>query len=504
MSVEPPSSGRPTGPPSGPLSGPPSEPPPGRPSGPPSQPPSGPPSQPSGAGSPEDGDGEPRRSRWRSAPGIALITTAVVAVTAIALVLALMNGGGSGSGGGSGQVGEVFMQPAGKTGPEPYTEAPATDTSFPPASVAPAGASPPTDTVSGVDGGDDGLYGGTRNVSSCDVERQIKALRADPAKNRAFASVAGVAPSGVPAHLRSLTPVQLRLDTRVTNHGYRDGAATTYQAVLQAGTAVLVDRHGVPRVRCACGNPLTPPLAQRSGFKRTGESWPSYSPATTVVVKPSVTVVDEFVLYDPEHDHHWFARRPGDKPHQDRPTRPPARLTPSITVSTPSTPASDGPRTSPPCVSPPADRPPGCPLPPSSGSSTGSPSSEPPSSQPPSGEPSSPEPPSSPSSSSESKGLAPPSSESRSSGSRSSGARDSEPSSSESRSARQLVPDSPGSASQPPGSPSEPTSEPESSSASPSRLPLTDDSTSQSPPTSAVSSGVSSPAPGPPAGSPAV
>ncbi|KPI28746.1 hypothetical protein OV320_5207 [Actinobacteria bacterium OV320] len=503
MSAEPPSSGRPAGPPSGPLSGPPSQPPSGPPSGPPSQPPSGPPSQPSDAGSPGDGGGEPRRSRWKSAPRIALITTAVVAVTALALVLALVNGGGSGSGGGgSGQVGEVFLQPAGKTGPEPYTAPPVTDSSFPPASVAPSGSSPPTDTVSGVDGGDEGLYGGTRNVSSCDVERQIKALRADPAKNRAFASVAGVAPSGVPAHLRSLTPVQLRLDTRVTNHGYRDGAATTYQAVLQAGTAVLVDRHGVPRVRCACGNPLTPPLAQRAGFKRTGDPWPSYSPATTVVVKPSVTVVDVFVLYDPRHDHHWFARRPGDKPHQDRPTRPPARLTPSITVSTPSAPTDDGPRTSPPCVSPPADRPPGCPLPPSSGSSTAppsseSPSSEPPSKEPPSKEPPSKEPPSSPSSSSESRRFAPPSSESSSSESP-----PSEPPSSGSRSDQHLVPDSPGSESQP-SSPSEPTSESGSSSAA-SRLPLTDDSTSQSSPTSADSSGASSPAPGAPAESSAV
>lgn len=503
MSAEPPSSGRPAGPPSGPLSGPPSQPPSGPPSGPPSQPPSGPPSQPSDAGSPGDGGGEPRRSRWKSAPRIALITTAVVAVTALALVLALVNGGGSGSGGGgSGQVGEVFLQPAGKTGPEPYTEPPVSDSSFPPASVAPSGSSPSTDTVSGVDGGDEGLYGGTRNVSSCDVERQIKALQADPAKNRAFASVAGVAPSGVPAHLRSLTPVQLRLDTRVTNHGYRDGAATTYQAVLQAGTAVLVDRHGVPRVRCACGNPLTPPLAQRAGFKRTGDPWPSYSPATTVVVKPSVTVVDVFVLYDPRHDHHWFARRPGDKPHQDRPTRPPARLTPSITVSTPSAPTGDGPRTSPPCVSPPADRPPGCPLPPSSGSSTSppsseSPSSEPPSKEPPSKEPPSKEPPSSPSSSSESRRFAPPSSESP----------PSEPPSSGSRSAQHLVPDSPGSDSpgseSQPSSPSEPSSESGSSSSAP-RLPLTGDSTSQSPPTSADSSGASSPAPGAPAESSAV
>ncbi|MDR6978963.1 hypothetical protein J2X68_005697 [Streptomyces sp. 3330] len=409
-------------------------------------------------------------------------------MTALALVLALMNAGGSGSGGGgSGQVGEVFMQPAGDTGPEPYTESPTTESAFPPASVAPSGSSSPTDTVAGVDGGDEGLYGGTRNVSSCDVEHQIEALRADPAKNRAFASVAGVAPSRVPAHLRSLTPVQLRLDTRVTNHGYRDGAATTYQAVLQAGTAVLVDRHGVPRVRCACGNPLTPPLPQRAGYRRTGHSWPSYSPATTVVVKPADTVIDVFVLYDPAHGHHWFARRPGDKPRKDRPTEAPAHRTPSITVSTP---AGDGPRTSPPCVSPPADRPPGCPpLPPSAGSSRPAPSS-PPSPESPSGEPPSPPPPSSPPSSAESRRLAPPSSDSPSSDSPSP----------ESRSARQPVPDAP-------GSPSEPTSEPGSSAAgstSPARRPLTGDGTGRSPSTSVLSSGTGAPAPGPPDGSPIV
>ncbi|MGH3907098.1 MAG: DUF6777 domain-containing protein, partial [Pseudonocardiaceae bacterium] len=42
-------------------------------------------------------------------------------------------------------------------------------------------------------------------------------------------------------------------DTRVTNHGYRDGKATDRQAVLQAGTAVLVDEKGRPRVKCGCG-----------------------------------------------------------------------------------------------------------------------------------------------------------------------------------------------------------------------------------------------------------
>jgi hypothetical protein len=63
----------------------------------------------------------------------------------------------------------------------------------------------------------------------------------------------------IPQFLDALTPVRLRYDTRVTNHGFRDGEARPFQAILQAGTAVLVDRHGVPRNRCSCGNPLTEP-----------------------------------------------------------------------------------------------------------------------------------------------------------------------------------------------------------------------------------------------------
>jgi hypothetical protein len=191
--------------------------------------------------------------------------------------------------------------------------------------------------VRGVSGGAPGLYSGNRNSSSCDVERQIKALQAEPARNRAFASVQGIEPSGVPAYLRSLTPVQLRMDTRVTNHGYRDGSARAYQAVLQSGTAVLVDGHGTPRVRCACGNPLTPAVAQQGTPKRTGRTWPGYRSSNVVVVQPAPVVVKAFVLYDPD-DRDWFVRKNGDKGRHDKPTRPPASPTPTVTVSTPAAP----------------------------------------------------------------------------------------------------------------------------------------------------------------------
>ena len=65
------------------------------------------------------------------------------------------------------------------------------------------------------------------------------------------------------AYLRELTPALLRLDTRITNHGFDGTHATSLQSVFQRGTAILVDAHGVPRVRGLSGNPLTAPDALR-------------------------------------------------------------------------------------------------------------------------------------------------------------------------------------------------------------------------------------------------
>ncbi len=117
----------------------------------------------------------------------------------------------------------------------------------------------PRQGVRSFPGSTPGLYGGTRAVGSCDVGKQIGFLSSDPGKARSFAQAAGVPRAAVPDFLRGLTSVVLRADTQVTDHGFRDGRATSFQSVLQRGTAVLVDDRGVPRVRCAGGNPLNPP-----------------------------------------------------------------------------------------------------------------------------------------------------------------------------------------------------------------------------------------------------
>ncbi|MFE0631373.1 DUF6777 domain-containing protein [Streptomyces sp. NPDC058864] len=338
MSVLPPSLSRPEGPPAGPLSGPdatdgtdgtrpPGQEPPGRrirtPTvvvGAPPPPPGEPPDDGGGGGGGGgDGDGGGREGPWwRSVPKVAVITAAVVAAVALAVVFT-RPGGVSG-----GKQGELFLQTAGSAGPNPFTRSTAEETAAPSATPALPTPSATGGTVRQVySGGMPGLYGGTRHAASCDVEKQIGALSSDPSKNRAFADVLGLEPSGVPAYLRDLTPLRLRADTRVTNHGYRDGRPTAFQSVLQAGTAVLVDDRGLPRVRCACGNPLTRPVEQKGGATTVGSAWPGYQPSRTVVVAPASEPVKEFVVRDPETGQ-WFTRDIGDgKATGDEPTTPP-------------------------------------------------------------------------------------------------------------------------------------------------------------------------------------
>jgi len=69
-------------------------------------------------------------------------------------------------------------------------------------------------------------------------------------------------------------------------------------SVLQAGTAVLVDRYGVPRARCACGNPLTPPTPARPA-EYTGDRWAAFDPAHVVTVAPTSAPMALLTLVDP-------------------------------------------------------------------------------------------------------------------------------------------------------------------------------------------------------------
>ncbi|MGW0465550.1 DUF6777 domain-containing protein [Streptomyces sp. NPDC003027] len=248
---------------------------------------------------------------------------ALAALTSAPVLAGCSSGDGRDGGGGGGEQAaaasrQVLLQPVAAPGPDPFTPSTARGTArqTTPPDASPPRTPAPEGTVRAVTGSTPGLYGGTRSVASCDVERQAALLTADPAKARAFAESAGIPDSGVPDWLRGLTPVLLRADTRVTNHGYRDGRATAFPSVLQAGTAVLVDPYGAPRVRCACGNPLRSPAIDR-GAVHSGRPWSGYRPDRVVAVKPTAAVVHSLVIVNVADDT-WIERRTGSDGERDR------------------------------------------------------------------------------------------------------------------------------------------------------------------------------------------
>src|SRR3954447_11412933 len=170
----------------------------------------------------------------------------------------------------------------------------------PPAAPEPGQKPAPTATPT-VLGNTPGLYGGT-GTNACDAGMIERYLSDKPQMAEAWAKAQGpsVTPDRIHDFLASLTPVTLLSDTAVLNHDYRGGQAVPFQSVLQAGTAVLVDEHGVPRVRCACGNPLGLPGQRPSPrYEYEGRKWLVNDKAVTVI-KPAPEILDKFILVQPD------------------------------------------------------------------------------------------------------------------------------------------------------------------------------------------------------------
>ena len=149
-------------------------------------------------------------------------------------------------------------------------------------------------------GGTPGLFGGLTDRAVCDSERLSLLLQADPERARAFADAQGIAPADLDRFIADLTPVLLRGDTRVTDHRFLEGQAEARQAVLQAGTAVLVDELGVPRIRCASGSPLKPAIASRRAPEYEGARWGGFDPSRLAVIVQNTSPIATFTLIDVE------------------------------------------------------------------------------------------------------------------------------------------------------------------------------------------------------------
>lgn len=151
-----------------------------------------------------------------------------------------------------------------------------------------------------------GLYGGTREPEICDVGR-LEEFLTDPANGRkaqAWASVLDVTTSGIPDYLDRLTPVLLRTDTLVKNHDYKKEKAVPFDALLQAGIAILVDERGLPAVKCSCGNPLRPfegdARKMSVRFEDGNEKWRGFDRSSVVTVRPAPRTLDRLALVDVE------------------------------------------------------------------------------------------------------------------------------------------------------------------------------------------------------------
>jgi Domain of unknown function (DUF6777) len=188
---------------------------------------------------------------------------------------------------------EVTAEPVSSTGDNPFTDAVGKDEG----DVKPPRAAVSSGGPSSYSGGLPGLYGGTRNYATCNPEKMVDFLEHDPSKARAWADVLEISTTEIRSYVDDLTPVTLRTDTRVTNHGFVGGRANAIQSVLQAGTAVLVNRYGEPVVKCYCGNPLRPPVAYTSPVY-TGPRWTDFAPSHITIIKETTTVIKEFKIYD--------------------------------------------------------------------------------------------------------------------------------------------------------------------------------------------------------------
>ena len=207
----------------------------------------------------------------------------------------------------------VDLEPVGTPGVKPF---------MPPVGTDQPGLKVPPKTGGTYSGGTPGLYGGTMRRASCNPQQLVSFLRVHPDKAAAWASVLGIQPADIPGYVAGLTSAVLRSDTAVTNHGYIDGHVTSFPAVLQAGTAVLIDRYGQPVTKCFCGNPLTKPLAYTNPTY-TGKSWPSFSVTSVTYIQQTTTIENGFTLVNPNTGT-TFHRPPDSSGSADKPVTTPA------------------------------------------------------------------------------------------------------------------------------------------------------------------------------------
>ncbi|MGR3936524.1 DUF6777 domain-containing protein [Streptomyces sp. BRA346] len=141
-----------------------------------------------------------------------------------------------------------------------------------------------------------GLYSGAPGRKPCDRQELIRDLKATPKKAAAWARVQHIRPERIRAYVHRLSGVVLRSDTYARTYGYQ-GRVKPAATVLQAGTAVLVDRRGMPVVKCASGNPIRAAAPKKNAEPTfTGPEWSGFSRNAVTVIRPAPDAVKRITV----------------------------------------------------------------------------------------------------------------------------------------------------------------------------------------------------------------
>lgn len=263
----------------------------------------------------------PRKPPWRT---VVIAVAAVVVVIAVAVAAVLFSSRGESgtavptgvpnaesttaaeSSAGQGSSGVVRpaadrslrLQPADAVAPGPFVTSPAAA----PVEFTPA-ASAKIDAILAelvwdfgtetklADGDAPALFAAEPNLAACDVAGIAQSLAGDQSVATAFSAALRIAPNQIAGYVGTLAPVALAHDTVVVNHDYVDGDAAAVTSVLQAGTPVLVDATGTPRVRCSGASPLAvPDGAGYPDFVLLGTPWAGFLVDEVLVIEPAVAV----------------------------------------------------------------------------------------------------------------------------------------------------------------------------------------------------------------------
>ncbi len=163
------------------------------------------------------------------------------------------------------------------------------DGAFVDAGVAPVNIEGTTPVSSGgeVDPTEENVFGDAGFADLCQIDEQRRQLGQDQETAAAFADALGIDPDQIGDVLTSYRQVVLLVDVRVTSHQLADGEAQRVQAVVQAGSPVLIDADGTLRMRCLGANPLDEPeQAEDEDFD--GDAWPGFQAQQVVIVDVQV------------------------------------------------------------------------------------------------------------------------------------------------------------------------------------------------------------------------